>query len=222
MFKERSKQQELLDGEVQKSALVQNLKELHNINSLLGGYTISTSALKRLNLHNKTIVDIGSGGGDMVYKLYQASPSNTYYGVDIKEDCISYAQEHLPPSDSIQFICSDYRDLNKYIARVDVLHACLFTHHLSNDEIIVLIKFATKQNSTLIINDLHRSPIAYYSIKFLTRIFSKSSLVKHDAPLSVLRSFKRSEWEMLLSKAGAKQYTIHWRWAFRYLIVVHE
>ena len=74
------------------------------------------------------------------------------------------------------------------------------------------------------INDLQRHPLAYYSIKLLTRLFSRSYLVKHDAPLSVARGFSRAEWEQLFSTAGLQSFIIQWRWAFRYLIIfrTHE
>ena len=79
-----------------------------------------------------------------------------------------------------------------------------------------------KENSGLgfFINDLHRHAIAYYSIKFLTSLFSHSYLVKHDAPLSVRRGFKKEEWEKIFSNAGIIKYSIEWKWAFRYLITV--
>ena len=54
------------------------------------------------------------------------------------------------------------------------------------------------------------------------RLFSKSYLVKNDAPLSVLRGFKKNEWKNIFEKAGIKNYSIKWKWAFRYLIVVFK
>ena len=69
------------------------------------------------------------------------------------------------------------------------------------------------------INDLHRHWLAYYSIQNITRIFSRSYLVKNDAPLSVARGFKKDEWKELMKNAGIQNYSISWRWAFRYLIV---
>ena len=69
------------------------------------------------------------------------------------------------------------------------------------------------------INDLQRHPLAYYSIKWITKLFSRSYLVKNDAPLSVARAFEKKEWEQIFLKAGIKNYSIRWKWAFRYLIV---
>ncbi|HET7898985.1 MAG TPA: SAM-dependent methyltransferase, partial [Flavisolibacter sp.] len=65
---------------------------------------------------------------------------------------------------------------------------------------------------------LHRYPLAYYSIKILTRLFSRSYLVKNDAPLSVQRGFKKQDWQTLFSKAAISSYSCKWRWAFRWLI----
>jgi hypothetical protein len=55
----------------------------------------------------------------------------------------------------------------------------------------------------------------------LTSIFSKSYLVKNDAPLSVLRGFKKKEWFAILQQAGATNYSVKWKWAFRHLITVY-
>ena len=223
MFKTRSHTKELLDGDEPEKDLFVNLKELHTINKLLGGYKVTLSALKHLDLQNKTWVDIGSGGGDMLqqikkYNQKQGIETNLV-GVDLKAACIEYAQQHQ--DSDVTFIQDDYRNAPIHIKKIDYLHACLFTHHLSDEQIIELIRFALEHNITLIINDLQRHWLAYYSIKLLTTLFSNSYLVKNDAPLSVLRGFRKKEWTNYLIKAGAKQYTVQWKWAFRHLIIVH-
>lgn len=224
MFKNRSHTKELLDGEVSTKDLVLNLKELHVINTVLGGYAISTNALSKLDLKGKTLVDIGSGGGDMleVLRLYthKKGIDIKLYGIDLKPDCVFYAQSHLSPS--LTFIQDDYQNVHEHLPHIDYLHACLFTHHLSDLQIISLIRFALKQNIVLVINDLERNIVAYYAIKMLTRLFSKSHLVKNDAPLSVLRGFKKKEWKNYLKQAGAKRYTLEWKWAFRHVVIVYE
>ena len=223
MFKTRSNQKELLDFEVEKDDLIQNLKELHTINKLLGGYKISLNALNQLNKRSITLVDIGSGGGDTLNEILKWSNkrniTTNLFGIDLKNDCIQYAKDHL--SEELTFIQDDYRNYTKHITEVDVLHACLFTHHLTNVEIGKLIKLAVDNNTTLIINDLERNPIAYYSIKILTSLFSKSDLVKNDAPLSVLRGFKTKEWKKLIDQAGCKKYSIKKKWAFRHQIIIY-
>ena len=225
MFKHRSTKKELLDGEVSKDDLYQNLDELHTINKLLGGYSGSLASLKKVvNKKLVIIMDIGCGGGDMMRFLYENIQPRTkysYIGVDLKEDCIEYAKTKHS-STPLQFINEDFRDALDKIENVDVVHANLFTHHLTNQEIVDLIDFVAKRNKILIINDLHRHWFAYYSISILTKVLSKSHLVKHDAKLSVLRGFKKRDWFEILNQTEIDKNKIQlkWKWAFRYLIVI--
>ena len=78
-----------------------------------------------------------------------------------------------------------------------------------------------KKNAILgfFINDLHRHTLAYYSIKWLSSLFSKSYLVKNDAPLSVARGFTKNEWEQIFKSSGIANFAINWKWAFRHLII---
>jgi hypothetical protein len=98
--------------------------------------------------------------------------------------------------------------------------ATLFFHHFSTDDLIRVLRQLAEQTRFIVINDIHRHPFAYYSIKWLTRLFSKSAMVKFDAPLSVLRSFTKQEWLYILQQAGFTQYQIHWKWAFRWQLII--
>lgn len=226
MFKNRSDQKELLDEEnIPTKDLYQNLKELNVINRLLGGYNITISTLNRILKEGKqhTLVDIGCGGGDTLKQIDEWSKKRPLdmqlVGIDLKEDCISYAKENN--GERISFICDDYRNVLRHIPKVDIIHACLFCHHLTKEEIIELITFCMVNKITLVINDLERNALAYYAIKILTQLFSKSYLVKNDAPLSVKRGFRRDEWKKIISESGAAKYSVSNRWAFRHEIIIY-
>lgn len=228
MFDQRSYQKELLDNPViPKKDLYKNLKELHTINYLLGGYDVIYDGFRRLlsigSGHIINVLDIGSGGGDtlrMIDKKFSKKCQLSLTGVDLKRDCIDYARDNCSDH-KIEFIESDYRDLLSETEGYDIITASLFCHHLEDEDIVELLKWM-HQNARLgiIINDLERHFLAYYSIKWLTRLFSSSYLVKNDAPLSVLRAFKRRELEELLNRAGIENYTITWKWAFRWLVCI--
>ena len=227
MLKFRSHTKELLDGDaIPEKDLFQNLKELDTINKLLGGYKISLSAIDELikNAAAYKLVDIGCGGGDTLKYMYhwakRTDKNLSLVGIDIKPVCIEYAKTNtadLP----IQYICDDYKQAFNHIEKIDFIHACLFCHHLSEEQLVELIQFALINKTTLVVNDLERNLIAYYSIKWLTAIFSHSYLVKNDAPLSVARGFKKKEWEALLKKAGAATYSVKNKWAFRHQVIVY-
>ncbi|MDX2172005.1 MAG: methyltransferase domain-containing protein [Bacteroidota bacterium] len=226
MFKHRSYKKELLDGDsIPDKDLYQNLKELNTINNLLGGYRISFNALKKVLAKTKplVLVDIGCGGGDTLKQIQCWNIKQNYQldliGIDLKQTCIDYSTQNN--NTEIKFVCDDYKAILNYIPKVDIIHACLFCHHLTEREIVDLIKFCKSHQITLIINDLERNPIAYYAIKVLTQLFSKSYLVKNDAPLSVLRGFKKSEWKGMIQQAEVKNYSINYKWAFRHEVIVY-
>ncbi len=225
MFKERSNKLELLDNtDISFEDIKLNMQELNTINSYLGGYQVSINALNKIlkNQEIKTIVDIGCGSGDCLNFLNRKLNNNqiNFFGIDYKQECIDLAnQKHS--NKNIFFHCDDYRNVSKYISTIDILHASLFCHHLQNEQIIELIKTANQLNAILLINDLHRNRLAYYSIKFLTTFFSSSYLVKNDAPLSVLRGFSKQEWKNILFEAGVKKYSLKWKWAFRHQIIIY-
>jgi 2-polyprenyl-3-methyl-5-hydroxy-6-metoxy-1,4-benzoquinol methylase len=226
MLKYRSTKKELLDEDnIPTEDLYQNLKELNTINTLLGGYNITFSALKKIIKPGITysLVDIGCGGGDTLKNINTWAIKNNFnlqlVGIDIKPVCIEYASNTTDKA--ITYICDDYKNLFLHIKQVNIVHACLFCHHLSESELIELFQFAEKNNTTLVINDLERNVFAYYAIKLLTALFSKSYLVKNDAPLSVARGFKKKEWIAMLMKAGIKNYSVKNKWAFRHEVIVY-
>lgn len=226
-MKQRSSQKELLDLEnIERDELYRNLYELDIINRRLGGYDASRKALSRLlDLKDiQCILDIGSGGGGFVKQLGKYAERKKkkifFYGVDVRKDCIDYAEWVNSATRDKKFICKDYRELDEsFFKKTDALHCSLFLHHLSNEEIVQLFALARKYNCAVIANDLHRHWFAYHSIRVLTALFSGNRLVKNDAPLSVKRGFKREELVSLLREAGFESVSVKWSWAFRYSIV---
>ncbi|MDZ4668485.1 MAG: methyltransferase domain-containing protein [bacterium] len=229
MFQYRSTQKELLDEEqIPKQDLYRNLFELNQINSLLGGHAVTLNALKQLKLvEDKTyrILDIGCGGGDTLMAIAKWGRKNNLQlqliGVDLKADCIHYATEFCANYPEISFVQSDYAAWLQKQSEVDISISSLFCHHLPNQDIANLMRLGAELSSTaLIINDLHRHPLAYYSIAFLTKLFSKSYLVKNDAKLSVLRGFTRKEIQQILPPNYSA--SLKWKWAFRWQITIYK
>lgn len=216
----KSFQKELLDADkIPEPDLIQNLKELKFINTHLGGHDVIKKGIKSFGNGPFNILEIGSGGGDNLMFLKKHFPKNQYNGLDIKEVCTKYSSQQDP---SINWILDDYKN-HKPKEKYDLIFNSLFCHHFKDDELVEMLKWM-KENAKqgFIIGDLHRHGLAYYSIKLLTLLFSKSYLVKNDAPLSVKRGFTIKEWKILLEKADINQYKISWCWAFRHLIVVKK
>lgn len=231
MFKQRSFQKELLDEEhIPKDLLWQNLRELEFINTYLGGHKITINALDQLQplLKQKStlrIADIGCGGGDSLnalqYWLNSKKITAQLIGIDLKADCIEFAAENCKHLNNVQWVCDDFRNAFNKHEKIDVVHASLFCHHFTESDIVSFIKICKAHGAIFIINDLERHPIAYYAIQFLTKLFSRSPLVKHDAPLSVLRGFKKLEWKAMLLAAQVHNYSLKNKWAFRHQLIIY-
>lgn len=232
-FSHRSNQKELLDGDqLPFEDIRRNMEELDIINNLLGGHRITLAGIQALlpeSVSKMTplhICEIGCGGGDnlRIIKQYldQKGISAKYTGIDLNPHCISYAQSRKDNS-GISFICSDYQSAD-FEKNPHILFSSLFCHHFTTDALWQQWQWM-KEKSKLgfFVNDLHRHPLAYYSIRWLTQWFSKSYLVKNDAPLSVLRGFRRSELIALQQAVLPGEVTLHWKWAFRWLLIYkHE
>ncbi len=229
-FKYRSKQGELLDAAgIPTNALEKNLRELDFLNRTSGGHLASLSGIKKL-LNGKRskndvyhITDLGCGSGDALKQMAKWARKNRIRfqltGVDKKPQVIRYMKLHCRKYPEIQGIASDYKDFLNRIQKTDIIHCALFCHHLSDDEIVSLLKKMKEIASVgFIINDLQRNPLAYFSAKIMTGALNGTYLSKHDGPVSVLRGFKQNELEKLLKKAGIEKYAIYRKPFFRFLV----
>ena len=231
-MKTRSYQKELLDSDNIPFGDIQlNMQGLDTLNTYLGGHAATCSGIRSLLSSSLStlpvsIAEIGCGGGDNLFSIRRYLDKRmltaTLIGIDIKSECIAYARQRF--GTDIEWICSDYRCLSWQKNKPDIIFSSLFCHHFTDEELIDQLRWL-KENSRIgfFINDLHRHPLAYHSIRLITRFFFSSYLIRNDAPLSVRRGFRKNEWIRILSSAGITDYTIKWRWAFRHLIcVTHE
>ncbi|RDV11313.1 methyltransferase domain-containing protein [Pontibacter diazotrophicus] len=235
MLDKRSNEPEIMDDlQLGGQEMYQTLKELEVINNYLGGHKVVLDALDKLVAKHKDklpqplhITDIGCGGGDTLLNIAKWAKNRNIAvkltGVDANNYIVQVAQErcsHFPFVEVEQHdVFSDSFAQHKY----DVLVCSLFCHHFTDPQLVKMFSQLYQQaQMVVIINDLHRHWFAYHSIKLLTALFSKSYLVKHDGPLSVWRAFKRRELNSLVQKAGIAKYSLHWKWAFRWQLLLEK
>lgn len=225
-FKQRSYQAELLDEDgISFAAIKQNMQELNTINTLLGGHAITTKGIAKLigNLKEITVCEIGCGGGDNLIAInnycIQKNIRIHFIGIDIKQTCIDFFKTKPALQQNTKWLVSDYQQV-VFETKPTIIFSSLFCHHFTNEQLISQLQWMQKNAAVgFFINDLQRHFLAYYSIKTITQIFSNSYLVKNDAPLSVARSFVKTEWVALFKNAQINNYQITWQWAFRFLII---
>jgi 2-polyprenyl-3-methyl-5-hydroxy-6-metoxy-1,4-benzoquinol methylase len=226
----RSAQEEVMDDLNSSGPIMdQTLKELETINTLLGGNYVTLNGLDTL-LQSRpehrtfTVADLGCGGGDILRLIAawgeRRKISLQLIGFDANPNIIQFAKTHTSEP-NIQ-----YQSLNIFSEefkqqKFDVVVSTLFFHHFTSSQLSEFFKqLKTQVTVGIVINDLHRHWFAYYSIKWLTQLFSKSPMVVNDAPLSVARSFHKKEWIEILEKADITNYKLRWMWAFRWQIII--
>ncbi len=224
----RSEQEEIMDNLSDNSpSLHRALKELDIINKWLGGNSITLNEVFKtlLNDSQKThkIADLGCGSGEILLRIAKWARKHDIkvelIGIDANPNVIQHAQKHCSGYPEIQFFAENILEKEFQSRQFDLLLCTLFLHHFKENQLVLLLTQFHRQAGKVVINDLHRHWFAYYSIKWLTAIFSRSTMVQNDACLSVWRSFKKADWQRILQKAQINNYSIKWRWAFRWKLV---
>lgn len=231
-FQQRSTEKELMDDlNLSGEDLKKNLDELAFINYWLGGNQVVINALNQLWKRNKIhrnkvfrVADLGSGGGDLLAIVAKWARKKKIamelVGLDANDFMLNYAKDKTKDFAEITYLQCDVLSKDFDTKAYDLVLCSLFCHHFTDAELIELFGKLNQQTQLgFIINDLHRNWFAYHSIKVLTRLLGGSYLVQNDAPLSVLRAFKRNELMNLLEKASVSQYKIRWLWAFRFQVI---
>lgn len=211
-------------------ALRRNLDELETINTWLGGYAPVTGGLALLRPafvigRPLRLADVGCGGGDTLRVVARWARRHQHTveltGIDANAFMIAYARDKCTDWPEIAFQQLDIFSEAFRRQTFDVITCSLFCHHFADDELAQLLRqLAGQARLGVIINDLHRHPLAYYSIRWLTRLLGGSHLVQHDAPLSVARAFRRADLLAICAQAGVVVQQLRWRWAFRWEVVL--
>jgi hypothetical protein len=217
MLLRRSAESELMDDpSVSRFELIKAHKELRIINKYLGGVTNSRSGIKKLlGKNDASILDIGSGASSISADL----KSLKLFAADLNFEACKLLKNR---SENINVINCDAFHLPFKESSFDASHASLFFHHFNEVEIANIVKqMLLISRKGIVINDLRRNLFALASIKILTKIFSKSRLVKNDAPISVKRSFTKKDLNNIFSGLNYK-IEIKRVWAFRWLIIIYK
>ena len=183
-----------------------------------------------------SILDVGCGHGDTIEDWLRnlapllapsLEPATTLEirGIDLAATTVAKAAARVGDDPRVTIERRDLFDLDPTNEddRVDVVHAALLLHHLPGERALEgLTQMRRLARRGVVINDLHRHPVAYHSIWWLTRLLSRNRLIRHDAPLSVARAFTHAELLDLAEHAGfdLASASLRWRWAFRWQLTL--
>ena len=228
--KDRTEEEEIMDdflleGEELRDAL----DKIARINQFLGGNQLTLQGVKKLinSEEEITIVDVGCGNGDMLRTLADYGNKNNLkfnlIGIDANAFTINYAKEITKEYPNISYKCEDIFSESFAQMSYDIILCTLTLHHFKNNEIDYLIQLFSKQARLgIVINDLHRHSIAYRAFQVICFIFRLNKMSKQDGLVSILRGFKKQELIDFSERNNLKDYTINWKWAFRYQWIIRS
>lgn len=191
------------------------LDQLDQIGRYLGGDRATLKGFKHFN--PQTIVDVGCGGGKFTERLSLRFPYSKVTGIDLSSDAISYTK----PTENLSFEVGTLDGKKSY----DIVTSTLVCHHMTDQQLIQFLKDAySVAKQGIILNDLHRHPLAWLSFFAVSRCFFRNRLVMHDGLISIRRSFVRKDWFEYLQKAGIprEMCSLKWCFPFRWIVVVKK
>ena len=150
------------------------------------------------------IVDVGSGGGDMLHRIARWATRRgiavQLTGIDLNPHAARAARELTPANMDIDWITGD---AFSYTQTADVILSSLFTHHLPEPEIVRFLAWMEAvARRGWFINDLVREKTPLQLFTALSKLARWHRFVRHDGPVSFRRSFREDDWRRMISAAG--------------------
>lgn len=195
------------DPGVDPAELKEALAFIRKVNLRLGGVKALTKHLERWSTrwpdgHEVTILDVATGSADIPVEVVRWAGERGHRvritAVDIHETTLDSAREHvereLGADAPIELVRADAKELVDQYGPLsfDYVHAGMFLHHLSEIEILTVLRIMERVAKRGIVwNDLVRSRVAMAGIWALT--LGQSDMIKHDARLSVRAGFTKKE-----------------------------
>ncbi|WP_456428884.1 methyltransferase domain-containing protein [Rhodocaloribacter sp.] len=231
-FVERLHAEELMDDlSITDDRLLRALDELRWVNRLLGGYATTMRVLAPYLEARRgravRLLDLGAGVGDYAEHIVRWADRRgldvSVTAVDANPVTVAHARRtldrRLPPKlrARIHVAVEDALALPYADDAFDVVMAAMFMHHFRAEDAVSLVREMNRvARDGILVNDLHRHPLAYYGILVPARLLPVSPMFRHDAPVSVLRGFRRADLEAVARDAGLDAYRIRRHWAFRW------
>jgi SAM-dependent methyltransferase len=214
-----------MEGEILRDAL----DKIAAINKLLGGNKVTLEGVKLLTRMQAaatviSILDVGCGNGDMLRTLADYARGTglrfKLHGIDANAFTIHHAEQLSADYAEISYSSKDIFDYD-LPERYDIILCTLTLHHFKDPQLLELMQYFKNQSRLgVVVNDLHRSALAYYLFKLICTLFGLNDMSREDGLVSILRGFKRQDLQGYSRALQLKKYSIRWKWAFRYQWII--
>jgi ubiquinone/menaquinone biosynthesis C-methylase UbiE len=179
--------------------------------------------IEKENLRKFSVLDVGAGSGELLREIgkfaRRKKKNSDLLGLELNARSADAILEESKNFNDIKSIQANALSLPFADNTFDYAISSLFTHHLSDEEIVKsLSEMKRVVRSKIFIIDLHRHRTAYFFYKIFCIAFRISPLVRQDGSLSILRSFKPDELAELARKAGLENISVRKIFPFRLVL----
>jgi len=227
-LKNRSPEKEIMDLEMRGyEETAEAYRFIRRVNRYLFGTRV---ILFHLNEYSRRwekdslirILDVASGASDIPQAITRWAQKNRLRiqvtALDINPQAMAFAKSQTSGRPEILFVQGSVFNLPFLPESFDYVISSMFFHHLADEEAVSVLKiFDRFARRGILVNDLVRNLRAYLWIQLFARL-SKNEMIRNDAPLSVLRGYKKPEVEKLIQKSGLSYLRYHRHWAHRFAI----
>ncbi len=194
------------DPAIDREDLSQSLGFIRKVNRRLGGEKALVGRLGAWSAgwaagETVTLLDVGTGSADLPVAAVKWARGREFdlrvTAVDNHPTTLDLAREHVEGAGAADAIalkeCDALRLMDDYEpASFDYVHAGMFLHHLSDLQVLTMLRIMERlARRGIIWNDLLRTRFSLMGIKLLT--IGQPEVVKHDAIVSVKAGFSRRE-----------------------------
>ncbi|MGF1671177.1 MAG: methyltransferase domain-containing protein [Balneolaceae bacterium] len=194
------------DPDCNRDGLFRTYRTFDRMNRMLSGWkSVYKNEIRPVMDHSSTqitLLDIGSGGGDVPGHLSELARKDGFSiqitAIDPDERAIEFAKR-TNSTGNINFECTRSDELVKEGRQFDFVISNHLIHHLDDSEILNLCRDAEKLcRYRVLFNDIERGDLGYAFFSLVSPLLFRNTFIPTDGPLSIRRSFTKSELQELL------------------------
>ncbi|MGI8883671.1 MAG: methyltransferase domain-containing protein [Pyrinomonadaceae bacterium] len=228
MFQSRSDKLERIDtGDYTAAEYDRFLQDIRLVNRFAGDNRALKQTLgreiKTEDSRGFSVLDVGAGSGELLRVIAKSARKTNkkcqLIGVELNERSAESIIEESKNFGEIKVVRADALSLPFSDESFDYVICSLFTHHFTDENVVAVLRELSRvARRKIYVIDLHRHRMAYLFYKIFCAAFRISRLVREDGSLSILRSFKPDEMEILARKADLKNVSVKRYFPFRLVL----
>ena len=207
------------------------LVELRRVNKWLGDtkalHQTFLAEIERAGLMSFSVLDVGAGSGEMLRVTAQwARETNrqaSLVGLELNERSARAIVDESFDFPEISSIQADGLRLPFPSDSFDYAIQSLTLHHFDDEGATgILREMARVATHGIFVIDLHRNPVAYFFYTTIGHLFLHNRLLREDGALSILKSFKPEELEVVGQKAGLHNVRVEKHFPSRLVLIARS